>query len=152
MSHSYNKIWLHVIFSTKERMPLIKPSVESKIHAHMKEQLESCGCILGIINGIHDHVHLLFLQNPKVAVTDVIKQVKANTSYWINEQNLIPEKFSWQTGYAAYVVSESQQSKVFRYIKNQKEHHKTKPFMQEYNEFISIHGLINENERETAIL
>ncbi len=63
MSHSYNKIWLHVVFATKNRTPLIKPVVEKQIHAHMQEQLIENGCPVRIINGMPDHVHLLFLQN-----------------------------------------------------------------------------------------
>lgn len=141
MPHSYNRIWLHVIFSTKERLPLIKFNVEKQIHEHMREQLIENGCPVGIINGMPDHVHLLFLQNHKMSVAEIIKQVKGNTSYWINEQNLIIEKFAWQTGYASYSVSESQMERVFRYIKNQKEHHQKKTFMSEYDDFISLHAL-----------
>jgi REP element-mobilizing transposase RayT len=149
MSHSYNKIWIHAIYSTKNRFPLINPAVEKQIHEHMREQLIENGCPVRIINGMPDHVHLLFLQNPKTAITDIIKQVKGNTSHWINEQNLIQDKFSWQTGYAAYSVSESQLERVFQYIKNQKEHHLKKTFTQEYDEFIVAHGLINEVQTQT---
>ena len=145
MSHSYNKIWIHAVFATKERSPLIKPVVESKIHTNMREQLIEMGCPVRIINGMEEHVHLLFLQNPKMAITDIIKQIKGNTSHWINEQNLIPEKFAWQTGYAAYSVSESQLDRVYQYIRNQKEHHRKKIFADEYDEFIVAHGLTKEN-------
>jgi REP element-mobilizing transposase RayT len=112
----------------------------------MREQLIESGCLVRIINGMPDHVHLLFLQNPKTAVTDIIKQVKGNTSHWVNGQNLMHDKFAWQTGYAAYSVSESQVEKVFQYIKNQKEHHSKKTFLQEYEEFMELHGLQKENE------
>jgi len=148
MAHSYNKIWLHVVFATKNRLPLINSEAENKIHAHMRQQLIENGCPVRIINGMADHVHLLFLQNPKMAITDIVKQVKGNTSHWINEQNIIADKFAWQTGYAAYSVSESQLEKVFQYIKNQKEHHTKKTFMQEYNEFISAHGLKKEKDSD----
>ena len=144
MSHSYNKIWLHVIFATKERIPLITFAIETKIYDHMREQLIEIGCPVRIINGMPDHVHLLFLQNPKMAVADIVKQVKGNTSHWINEQDLIPERFAWQTGYAAYSVSESQLERVFQYINHQKEHHKRKTFAMEYDEFIALHRLQKE--------
>ena len=142
--HSYNKIWLHVIFATKERCPIIQFTVETKIYAHMREQLIELGCPVRIINGMPDHVHLLFLQNPKMAIADVVKQVKGNTSHWVNEQDLIAEKFSWQTGYAAYSDSESQLEKVYQYIYHQKEHHKIKSFQMEFDEFIALHGLQKE--------
>jgi putative transposase len=87
-----------------------------------------------------DHVHCLFLLNPQKSIADVIKQIKGSTSHWINEQNLIHEKFAWQTGYAAYAVSESQLQKVFQYIKSQKVHHAKTTFLKEYDEFIKVHG------------
>ena len=143
MSHSFNRNWLHVIFSTKERYPFIKANVEQMIYQHIQEQLVEFGCFVRIINGMPDHVHLLYLQNPKMALVDTIKQVKGNTGHWINEQNLTTEKFAWQTGYAAYSVSESQLERVLQYIKGQKEHHKKRTFQQEYDEFIVAHGLVN---------
>jgi len=143
MSHSFNRNWLHVIFSTKERYPFIKANVEQMIYQHIQEQLVESGCFVRIINGMPDHVHLLYLQNPKMALADTIKQVKGNTGHWINEQNLTTEKFAWQTGYAAYSVSESQLERVLQYIKGQKEHHKKRTFQQEYDEFIVAHGLVN---------
>jgi putative transposase len=73
MPHSYNKIWLHVIFSTKDRIPLIHPTVENKIFDHMRNQLLDMECPVRIINGMPDHVHLLFLQNPAKAVTEIVK-------------------------------------------------------------------------------
>jgi REP element-mobilizing transposase RayT len=114
MSHSYNKIWIHSIWATKERTQLIHENIEKRIHDNLYKEFTECGCPVRIINGMPDHIHSLFLLNPKKAITDVIKQVKGATSHWANEQNLIAEKFGWQTGYAAYSVSESQLEKVFR--------------------------------------
>ncbi|MFI5195970.1 MAG: IS200/IS605 family transposase [Chitinophagales bacterium] len=140
MPHSYNKIWIHAIYATKEREPLIRIEIEQIIYGHMKEQLVEISCPVRIINGMPEHVHLLFLLNPQKALTDILKQVKGNTSHWINEQGLIKEKFAWQGGYAAYSVSESQLEKVYNYILNQKQHHKKKTFTEEYEEFIRLHG------------
>jgi putative transposase len=140
MSHSHNKIWVHAIYATKDRQPLISLDIERRAYEHMREQLAEAGCPVRIINGMPEHVHLLFLLNPQKALTDVLKQVKGNTSHWINEQELIVEKFAWQTGYAAYSVSESQLDKVYNYILNQKEHHKKQTFTQEYEEFVRLHG------------
>lgn len=144
MSHSLNKIWLHVIFSTKDRYPFIKPPVEDRIYQHIKEQYKEQGCYVKVINGMPDHIHALIIHNPKLSVTDTIKQVKGNTAHWINHQNIIAEKFAWQTGYAAFSVSESLVNKVHQYISNQKEHHKKKTFKEEYQEFIRAYGLTNE--------
>lgn len=128
MPHSFTKIWIHAIWSTKERVPLIHPTVETKIHQFMSEQLREQGCPVRIINGMPDHIHCLFLLSPQKSIAEVIKQIKGSSSHFINQNNLINEKFAWQTGYAAYSVSESVVEKVFHYIKNQKQHHEKKVF------------------------
>lgn len=141
MPHSFNKIWIHAIWATKERQPFIHLSVENKIHQFINEQLRELGCPVRIINGMPDHIHCLFLLSPQKSVAEVIKQIKGSSSHYINQNNLIDEKFAWQTGYAAYSVSESVVDKVFQYIKNQKQHHEKKTFQQEYDGFIRSYGL-----------
>jgi putative transposase len=141
MSHSFNKIWIHAIWATKERQPLILSTVETKLFAYIKSQFIEIGCPVSIINGMPDHIHCLFLLSPQRSIADVIKQIKGSSSHFMNEQNLVPFKFSWQTGYAAYSVSESVLTKVFEYIRNQKPHHQSKTFEQEYNSFLKLYGL-----------
>jgi REP element-mobilizing transposase RayT len=141
MPHSFNKIWIHAIWSTKDRLPLIELTVEQKIHSFISDQFLEQGCPIRIINGMSNHIHCLFSLNPQKSIADIIKQIKGSSSHFINQNNLITEKFAWQTGYAAYSVSESVVDKVFHYIKNQKEHHQKKTFEQEYNEFLKIYGL-----------
>jgi len=143
MPHSFIKIWIHAIWATKERLPLIKQNVETSMFNQMRKQFVESGCPVRIINGMPDHVHCLFLLTPQKSIAEVIKQVKGSTSHWVNEQNIILEKFAWQTGYAAYSVSESQLEKVYQYIKNQKAHHAKTTFQTEYDEFIKLHGLEN---------
>src|SRR5262245_60238494 len=123
MPHSYNKIWIHAIWSTKDRMPLINLSIEAKLYHYMRNQFIESGCPVRIVNGMPDHIHCLFLLNPIKSVAEIIKQVKGSSSHFINDGNLTEQKFAWQTGYAAYSVSESVMDKVFNYIKKQKEHH-----------------------------
>ena len=142
MAHSFSKIWIHAIWATKKRMPMISNSVEKKFHNEIEKQLHEQGCFVKIINGMPDHIHCLFVMSPQKSIAEIIKQVKGSSSYFINQNNLIPEKFSWQTGYAAYSVSESIVEKVFLYIKNQRQHHEKKSFQQEYNEFLKLYGLL----------
>ena len=141
MSHSFNKIWIHAIWATKERLPLLQQNSEQRVYSFIAEQLRELGCPVRIINGMPDHIHCLFLLNPQKSVADVIKQIKGSSSHYINEHNIITDKFSWQTGYAAYSVSESVVEKVFQYIKTQKEHHQKKTYQQEYEEFLKLYGL-----------
>jgi REP element-mobilizing transposase RayT len=140
MSHSFNKIWIHSIWSTKDRLPLIEKKLEIPLYDYMSDQFGEVGCRVRIINGMPEHVHCLFLLNPKKAVSEIIQQVKGGTSYHVNDKNLIQEKFSWQSGYAAYSVSESLLNKTYNYIKNQKQHHQKKSFEQEYSEFLKLYG------------
>jgi REP element-mobilizing transposase RayT len=141
MPHSYNKIWIHAVWSTKERLPLIHSAIENKIHEYLKSQFIEMGCPVRIINGMSDHIHCLFLLNPQKPVTEVIKQVKGSSSHFINSSNFTEQKFAWQTGYAAFSVSESVMEKVFNYIKNQKEHHAKKTFQHEFDEFLNLHQI-----------
>lgn len=143
MSHSFNKIWIHTIWSTKNRIPLIHSGIEKKIHQVISEQLQEQGCPVRIINGMSEHIHCLFLLNPQKSIADIIKQIKGSSSHYINQSNLIAEKFAWQTGYAAYSVSESAVDKVFEYIKVQKQHHLKKSFQQEYDKFLKLYGFEN---------
>jgi REP element-mobilizing transposase RayT len=96
MSHSLHKIWIHAIWATKERQPLIRLEIESKVHGYMQKQFEEAGCVTRRINGMPDHVHCLFLLNAQKSIADVIKQIKGSTAHWINETNLTLNKFSWQ--------------------------------------------------------
>lgn len=144
MSHSFNKIWIHAIWSTKNRRPLIHLSIESKIYQFISEQFLEQGCSVRIINGMPDHIHCLFLLNSQKSTAEVLKQIKGSSSHFVNQNNLIPEKFAWQTGYAAYSVSESVVDKVYQYIKNQKQHHMKKTAEQEFDEFLKLYGLNNQ--------
>ena len=140
MPHSFNKIWIHAIWSTKDRQPLIHSSVEAKIHNYLSQHLKEIGCPVKAINGMPDHIHALFMLNPQRSIAEVIKQVKGNSSHFINQNNIISLKFAWQSGYAAYSVSESVIDKIYYYIQNQKVHHQKKSFQQEYQEFLRLYG------------
>ena len=95
-----------------------------------------------------DHVHCLFLLSPQKSIAEVVKQVKGSTSHWINQQEELAQyclqnvvqSFAWQTGYAAYSVSELVGDKVYQYILHQKEHHKQRSFQEEYEEFMALHN------------
>lgn len=116
---------------------MIDPGIESQLHEFMRAELEKMDCRVKIINGMPDHVHCLFLLPTKYAVAEVIKQVKGSSSSFINKSNLLSETFGWQTGYAAFSVSNSVVPTVFKYIQNQKKHHLKQTFNDEYNDLTS---------------
>lgn len=146
MPHSFTKIWIHAIWATKERAPLIEPEIEKELFHYISDELRALGCPVRIVNGMPDHIHCLFLLSPQKSVADVVKQIKGSSSHYVNQRDLIPEKFAWQTGYAAFSVSESTVNKVFYYIKNQKQHHKNQNHQEEHDDFLKVHGLNNTKQ------
>ena len=141
MSHSYTKIWIHAIWATKLRAPLIQSKFESQLYQFIRDQLREVGCPVRIINGMPDHIHCLFLLSRDKSIADVIKHIKGSSSYHVNQQKWTSEVFAWQTGYAAFAVSQSVTERVFQYIRNQREHHRKKTYHQEYSGFLNIHGI-----------
>lgn len=121
--HSFTKFWVHAIWATKNRQELMDDSIEKKVHNYIHDELISLGCPVRIINGMPDHVHVLFLLNPQKTISEILRQIKGSSSHFVNGGNFILEKFAWQVGFAAFAVSESQLDVVFNYIKNQKQHH-----------------------------
>ncbi len=147
MSHSLTKIWIHVIFGTKNFEPIINTRFENKLHLHLKEHLENdFDCQVRCINGFENHIHILFLLNPNYALKDILKNIKGESSHWINQEDFTKMKFAWQTGYGAFSVSESIVDKVEKYIHNQKEHHRKKSFQEEYKEFMQKHSLLMQKD------
>ena len=144
MSQSFTKLWIHAIWATKNRLQLIDDSIEQKLHDYIRQGLIELGCPVRIINGMPDHVHVLFLQNPQKTISDLLKQIKGSSSHFINSGEFILEKFAWQEGFAAFSVSESQLDVVHNYIKNQKQHHLKKNGQDEFDEFVKLHGLGNK--------
>ena len=123
MSHSYYKVWLHVIFVTKYRQPLITEELEKVLFERIISLFEEEGCEVTAINGVEDHLHVLVKANPNKGISDIVKRVKGNTSFWVNKNKLTQNRFSWKTGYSVFSVSDFHVPTIVGYIKRQKEHH-----------------------------
>ena len=141
MSHSLSKVWIHAIFGTKDHQPLIIKDQAFPIHRRIVENFEKRGCQVQIINGIPDHVHVLFLMPTDKSIAEIMKAVKGESSHWINRQDFMKTKFAWQIGYAVFSVSESQVEVVEEYIKNQVEHHRKRTYQEEVDLFLKNYGL-----------
>ncbi len=141
MSHSYTKLWIHAVLVTKFRRRLIHSDIESELYRYLGEQLTLMKCGVRIINGVEDHIHILFNLNPDKTVAQVMKQLKGGSSHYINSNNLIDTKFQWQTGYGAFSVSESGATPVYYYIRKQKRHHKKVDFADEFKTLVTLYGL-----------
>jgi REP-associated tyrosine transposase len=123
MATSFANLLYHIVFSTKERVPLIQESVREPIYEYIGGILRTEGCILLEIGGMPDHVHILAKIKPAIAVAEAIRLIKTNSSRWVNESRKMASRFEWQAGYAAFSVSESQVAEVRRYIQTQEQHH-----------------------------
>jgi len=150
MPHSLTYIRIHLIFSTKDRKPLILESFESNLNYHIKEKLSNdFESFVESIGGSKDHIHILFNHSPNHSLKDIVKGIKGESSHWINENNFLEEKFAWQAGYSAFSISIDKVAIVRNYIKNQKEHHKKILFIDEIRKFLKLYGF-NEKTVETV--
>jgi putative transposase len=150
MPQSFSNIWIHLIFSTKDRKELISESLESKLHNHIKSKLiNEFESYVESINGTKDHIHILFRQSPNYSIKDIVKNIKGESAHWINENNFTKEKFVWQNGYSAFSISIDKVKIVSKYIENQKEHHKKILFINEIKKFLKIYGF-DEKTVETV--
>ena len=136
MPQSLSNILVHLIFSTKNRAPLIFTDVESELHAYIVTTLGNMNCQSLRVNGTQDHLHILFRLARTKALSDVVQEVKTSTSKWIKQRDSRCHQFAWQDGYGAFSVSQSKAADVIRYIEGQKEHHRTQSFQDEFREFL----------------
>ena len=146
MSDSYTNLLYHIVFSTKDRRPLITPEYELRLYDYIGGTLRRAGGISLELNGTEDHIHLLAKLRPDRAVSDVLRDLKANASGWMHDVFPSLKDFSWQRGYGAFTVSQSNVEEVRRYITKQKEHHRRVSFRDEFIQFLQANG-IEYNER-----
>jgi putative transposase len=136
MSQSLSNILIHLIYSTKHREPFITPDVAPELDAVPLTILKRLNCPSLRTGGMPDHLHILFRLSRTMAVADVVEEVKKETSKWIKTKAEPFSRFSWQEGYGAFSVSESNVPEVISYIENQQQHHKTRSFQDEYRVFL----------------
>jgi putative transposase len=132
---SYVRMWVHLVFATKNRMPILTKDIRYKVQQHIIENCKEKAVFLQAINGYTDHMHCLISLGKEQAIAKVAQLIKGESSFWINKNNLTKEKFMWQDDYFANSVSESKLQIVINYIKNQEVHHAKKTFESEVQEF-----------------
>jgi len=135
MSQSLSKIYLHLIFSTKNRESLITPTTQKPLYDYIAGVLQNNDTKALEINGTADHIHILCQFSRTITVADLIRDLKSSSSKWYRSNHNSPE-FSWQAGYGAFSVSHSDVGNVRNYIQNQEEHHRTRTFQEEYRLFL----------------
>jgi putative transposase len=132
MPNTYSQITIHLIFVVLNRESQISSSFREQLHKYIKGIITKQGQKLLVINSMKDHVHILIGQSPSISLSSLVREIKSESSRFINENKLSPNKFYWQEGFGAFSYSRSQWKEVINYIENQQIHHKKESFKEEY--------------------
>lgn len=139
MADTYSQIYIHVVFAVKGRQNLISAKWEDELFSYITGIIKNKGQKLIRINGVSDHLHLLIGIKPDIALSDLVRDIKSNSSRFINEKGWINGRFEWQQGFGAFSLSHSHLTSTIKYIEHQKEHHKKSTFKEEYEELLKMY-------------
>ena len=138
MANTYCQLFVHYVFAVQNRQCLINEEWRKPLYKYMNAIVEQQDNKPFTINGMNDHVHILVSMNPKQAPSDLMAHIKRSSSIWINQNNFVKGKFSWQEGFGAFSYGKSQVPKIIKYIDNQQIHHNKRTFQEEYLEFLRV--------------
>ncbi|MDR1810226.1 MAG: IS200/IS605 family transposase [Prevotella sp.] len=141
MANTYTQIHIHAIFAVQNRLSLIGNNWRDRLYRYIIAIIQNHEHKVLSIGGTSDHIHVLFGFRLIQSLSELMQNVKRNSSEWINKEKLVRGKFSWQEGYGAFSYSKSQIPQVIRYIENQEAHHKKRTFMDEYKKILTDFGL-----------
>ncbi len=141
MGQSLVKNYVHLVFSTKHRQPLIQQPVETELHSYLGGTCNHLDCQSIKVGGYVDHIHILCLLSKKIALMKLMEEIKSHSSKWIKTKGAAYQNFYWQDGYGAFSVNPSEVDTVIAYITNQHEHHKKKTFQEEYRTFLKKYNV-----------
>lgn len=144
-SMSFIRVWIHYVWATKNRTPVLTKDIRSAIHDHIRQNAKAKNIHLDRINGHVEHVHCLISLGSQQTIDKIAQLLKGESSNWLNHKSgLKAQRLDWQDEYFAVSISESGVDAVRAYIDNQEEHHKKKTFAGEYNELMSKYGFIKD--------
>ena len=136
MPNTYSKLHVQIIFAVKGRYNFIQNEWRYELYKYISGIINGKSQKLYSIGGMPDHIHLLIGYKPSVSISDLVRDIKSNSSAFVNRKMFIDKKFQWQSGFGAFSYGQSQVSDVIRYIENQQEHHKHQTFKEEYIQFL----------------
>lgn len=139
MPQSLARVYIHSVFSTKHRLPILRDDVRESLHRYAATVLQNIECPPVLINSVEDHIHILHELGRTISVSDAIQEVKTSTSRWLKSQSARLSDFAWQSGYGAFSVSCSNVDAVRAYIADQRGHHRTSTFQEEFLAFLERH-------------
>lgn len=132
MANTYTQIYIQIVFAVSGRLSLIRDEHKGEIYKYITGIVRNDGHKLISINGMSDHMHILLGLKPDMALSDLVRDIKSNSTNFINERSFAPGKFGWQEGYGAFSYGRSQLDSIIRYIQNQEKHHNRRSFKDEY--------------------
>ena len=141
MANTYTQIHIHAVFTVQNRISLIKKEWKDRLYQYIISIIQNNGHKVLSIGGMPDHIHILFGFRPTQSLSALMQNVKRDSSEWINKENFVMGRFSWQEGYGAFSYSKSQIPQVIKYIENQEQHHEKKTFIEEYKKILNDFGL-----------
>ena len=141
MPQSLSKTLVHIVFSTKHRQELIDDDIEAALFGYIGATCNSLKCTTIVVGGYRNHVHILCSLYRPLSQSDLVKKIKTSSSRWINTQGPAYEHFYWQDGYGIFSVSQLQVGGLIRYINNQRAHHESKIYKEEYRRLLREHEL-----------
>ena len=136
MAGTYSQLYIQVVFAVKGRQNLLQKPWRDEVFKYMSGIIKGKNQKPIIVNGVADHVHLFIGLKPSISISELVRDVKNNSTNFINEQKWVKGKFSWQEGFGSFSYSHSHIDNVYKYILNQEEHHRKKTFREEYLEFL----------------
>jgi len=138
---SYRQILYHLNFHTKNSLKVLNYSNNDELFRYMWGIIKNKNCKLYRINGVEDHIHILFDLHPSVALADLVKDIKVSSSKWIKEKGIYPKFTHWAEGYGAFTLSLKEKDSAIKYVMNQQVHHKKYSFKEEYIQLLKEHGI-----------
>jgi REP element-mobilizing transposase RayT len=141
MGQSLVKNYIHIVFSTKYRAPIIHPPYELELHAYLGGICNNLECHTLKVGGYTDHVHILCMLSKKIALMKLLEEVKSHSSKWIKTLDYSLSNFYWQDGYGAFSVNPAEVDRVIAYIENQHKHHARKDFQNEYRSYLKKYNV-----------
>ncbi len=141
MANTFTQIHIQLVFAVQNRRSMIKRVWKDDLYKYMTGIIQNHGHKVLQINGMPDHVHILIGMRPTQSLSDLMKQLKQDSSKWINESRFVNGRFSWQAGYGAFSYTKEQVPMIIDYIKNQEEHHRQQSFTEEYLDFLKKFGI-----------
>ena len=141
MAHTFTNLLSHIVFSTKNREPWLTAEIKPRLFSYLGGIFREMECKALLVNGPADHVHIAASLPARMAMSDIVRTVKAKSSGWVHETFPTAAGFAWQTGYGAFSVSQSQLEAVLAYVTKQEEHHQRVTFQEEYVSFLKKHNI-----------